>query len=68
MADTTVAIRIPTEELELFKEVSMNAHGKKYPDLLRELIVALNENRLTVTPTEDQLRVIKRNTKLYKVN
>lgn len=47
-------VRLPDGTLKTFKEASMTQYGMSHPDLLREVITALIQGRVTLTPAEGQ--------------
>lgn len=56
MADetTTIHVRIPSDDLEQFSRKCIEDFHRKPNDVLRELIRATAEGRVTITPTEGQ--------------
>lgn len=66
--DHRIGLRVSGREYRDFMRIAKNVHGKEPPDLLRELITAVVEGRVKITPTEEQAKVIKQNQELYYVH
>lgn len=60
--DTTIVVRCDHKVSESFKEWCTLA-GKEYPDVIREIMVAAPEGRVSIKPTLEQSKVLK---ELYK--
>lgn len=65
--DKKLSVRVSTQEYDQFANASRNVHGRKPQELLRELMVAVAEKRVKITPTPEQLESIKQSTELYNV-
>ena len=59
-------IRLNEDEFTKF-ESKAEEYGKTHPDLIRELITAVNEDRVVITPTDAQQRILNQNQGLYNV-
>lgn len=75
MKNDQLVVRMETAQLAEFKQRAIQIHGKKHTDLIREIVLALNEDRLRIIPTKEQIdsineqfETMKLNTKLYKVD
>lgn len=51
-------VRIGKNELAKFKDKT-NKTGKTLPVMIRELVSAYNDDRLKITPTEDQAKGLR---------
>lgn len=51
---TTIHVRVPTHSWEAFVEKCIGQYHRKPNDVLRELIKATAEGRVTITPTQGQ--------------
>lgn len=60
--DFTITIRCNEKKLNIFKFWCKKAN-KEYQDVLREVIEAGPEGRMTITPKKEQLKALK---ELYK--
>lgn len=54
--DAMAVVRIGSSELEIFKKKAQRITGKSYSHVLREMIIAFNDGRLTITLTNEQQR------------
>ena len=62
---TTLAVRMPLKDLDRFKSHCQKKLLRPYQEVLKEMMTALVDSRLHITPTEDQ----KNSTgDLYNVN
>lgn len=52
--DGELRMRIKDSELDAFKKKSIRITGKPYQLMLREMIMAFNDGRLRIVPTEEQ--------------
>ncbi len=66
--DERIGLRVIGREYRDFVRISKNVHGKEPADLIRELITAIVEGRVKITPTEEQAKFIKQSQELYHVN
>lgn len=53
--DATLFVRIGKKELAAFKKKAQETHND-YSSLVRELVTAVNEGRVKITPTDAQLK------------
>lgn len=60
--DTTIVVRCDNKVAENFKEWC-NSAGKEYQDVIREILIAAPEGRVSIKPTLEQLKALK---ELYK--
>jgi len=65
--DKKLSLRVNSIEYDDFAKVSKKVHGRNSQELLRELMVAVTEGRVKITPTPAQLELIKQSTELYNV-
>jgi len=65
--DGELRLRIGQDELDTFIAKSSVDTGKPYQSLIREIIVAFNESRLRILPTESQKKSLKSLGELYNV-
>ena len=61
--DDNLTVRVNSTVLEKFKDNAQRISGKPYPLLVREIMTALNEGRLRITPTKEQKKSLG---ELYK--
>lgn len=52
--DGTMMVRIRSSQLSKFKKHCSTKLGRPYQEVMREMINAFNDGRLTITPTEEQ--------------
>lgn len=52
--DTMLSIRMNMSDKNMFQNRCEIKLKRKYPSVLREMIIAFNENRLKIIPTEEQ--------------
>ena len=60
--DDSLVVRCNSKILKKFKKKAEQITGKPYPLVVRDIMGALNDNRLTITPTKEQ----KAHGELYK--
>lgn len=61
--DGDLRVRVSKGDLAAFAEKSLRTTGKPYQLLMREIMVAFNEDRLRIIPTTEQQTGV-----LYNVN
>lgn len=66
--DKKVSWRVNGQQYRDFAMASKNVHGREPQSLLREIMVAVTEGRVKITPTDEQLKTIRQSTELYHVN
>ena len=54
MLDSTLLVRLDTDQLEQFKHNCQANLKRPYQEVIREMVEALNEDRLTINPTKEQ--------------
>ena len=52
--DSTLMVRLDTEQLQRFKRNCLADLKRPYQEVLREMIEAMNDGRLTIKPTKEQ--------------
>ncbi|MGB0467731.1 MAG: hypothetical protein ACPGF7_09425 [Pontibacterium sp.] len=54
MAQTTMAVRVDEQTLETFKQHCAEKLGTDYYDIIRDVLVALPQGRVTIALTDEQ--------------
>lgn len=60
--DPVIHVKVGAEEKKKFQEKCMNVYGVKYSAMIRDMISAFNEGRMTIKPTDEQSKL---NEELY---
>lgn len=55
--DESLVVRVNSDELNKFKTKCEKAK-KPYPNMIREIITAFNEDRINIIPTEEQKELL----------
>lgn len=64
--NTKFDMRVNKEALRNFRLASLHTHGREPCALLREIMVAIAEGRITIKPTEEQVIEFKKQNNLLK--
>jgi len=56
---TVLHLKIKQDHFDTFERKCKETYGIKHTDMIREMIQALNEGRLNITPSKNQSKLFK---------